>query len=72
MDYADNDGEFHLEAILNRENVICVEEPSWVESERINALFTIIFIEVRVVLHINGKGQVLEARKWITVDGEEV
>lgn len=62
MDYADNNSEFHLEAVLNRENVICVEEPSWVESERIYALFAIILIGVRVVLHVRGKGQVLEAR----------
>ena len=72
MDYADNNCEFHLEAILNRENVICVEEPSWVESERIYALFAIILIEVRVVLHVKGKGQVYIARRRITVDGEEV
>lgn len=72
MDYADNDGEFHLEAILNRENVICVEEPSWVESERIYALFAVILIRVWIVLHVNGKAQVLEARKRIAVDGDEV
>ena len=72
MDYADNNCEFHLEAILNRENVVCVEEPSWVESERIYALFAIILIEVRVVLHVRGKGQVYIARRRITVDGDEV
>ena len=74
MDYADNNCEFHLEAILNRENVVCVEEPSWVESERIYALFAIILIEVRVVVHGRcvGKVQVYKARRRITVDGDEV
>lgn len=54
MDYADNNCEFHLETILNSENGIYVEEPSWVESERIYALFAIILIKVRVVLHVKG------------------
>ena len=74
MDYADNNCEFHLEAVLNRENVICVEEPSWVESERIYALFAIILIEGRVVILGSGigEGRVFEALKWLTVDGDEV
>jgi hypothetical protein len=51
---ADDNGEFHLKAILDCKNVVCVKEPCGVESERIDTAVLDVVLVVSGVLGING------------------